>query len=126
MTVIFVAFLAVCVVAEQAGNPILAKAGVEQPLGNMEGKEVRFGVANSALWATVTTAASNGSMPIIVLSARAREQTKIEALDAGADDYVTKPFGVGELLARLRVALRHAARSVAGGTKSRRIWNAGT
>lgn len=55
-------------------------------------------------------------MPIIVLSARAREQAKIEALDAGADDYVTKPFGVGELLARLRVALRHSARTAAGGT----------
>jgi two-component system KDP operon response regulator KdpE len=54
-------------------------------------------------------------MPIIVLSARAREQAKVEALDAGADDYVTKPFGVGELLARVRVALRHAARSVVDG-----------
>ena len=47
--------------------------------------------------------------PIIVLSARGREQDKIIALDAGADDYLTKPFGVGELMARLRVALRHAA-----------------
>jgi two-component system KDP operon response regulator KdpE len=55
------------------------------------------------------------SMPIIVLSARAREQAKVEALDAGADDYVTKPFGIGELLARLRVALRHSARTGAGG-----------
>jgi two-component system KDP operon response regulator KdpE len=54
-------------------------------------------------------------IPVIVLSARVREQAKIEALDAGADDYVTKPFGVGELLARVRVALRHAARSAAGG-----------
>jgi two-component system KDP operon response regulator KdpE len=54
-------------------------------------------------------------MPIIVLSARAREQAKVEALDAGADDYVTKPFGVGELLARVRVALRHGARSESGG-----------
>jgi two-component system KDP operon response regulator KdpE len=54
-------------------------------------------------------------MPIIVLSAREREQAKIEALDAGADDYVTKPFGVGELLARVRVALRHAARTAASG-----------
>jgi two-component system KDP operon response regulator KdpE len=48
-------------------------------------------------------------MPILVLSARIQERSKIEALDAGADDYVTKPFGVGELLARVRVALRHAA-----------------
>jgi two-component system KDP operon response regulator KdpE len=53
-------------------------------------------------------------LPIIVLSARAREQSKVEALDAGADDYVTKPFGVGELLARVRVALRHAARAPSG------------
>jgi two-component system, OmpR family, KDP operon response regulator KdpE len=46
--------------------------------------------------------------PIIVLSARGREEDKVSALDAGADDYLTKPFGVEELLARLRVALRHA------------------
>lgn len=45
--------------------------------------------------------------PILILSARDRETEKIDALDAGADDYVEKPFGVGELLARLRVALRH-------------------
>jgi two-component system KDP operon response regulator KdpE len=49
--------------------------------------------------------------PILVISARGRDEDKVEALDAGADDYVTKPFGVGELLARMRVALRHAARA---------------
>jgi two-component system KDP operon response regulator KdpE len=48
-------------------------------------------------------------IPIIVISARGQENDKVAALDAGADDYVTKPFGVPELLARLRVALRHAA-----------------
>jgi two-component system KDP operon response regulator KdpE len=53
-------------------------------------------------------------MPVVVLSARAQERAKIEALDAGADDYITKPFGVGELLARVRAALRHAARSPSG------------
>ena len=47
-------------------------------------------------------------LPIIVISARGREADKVEALDAGADDYLTKPFGVNELLARIRVALRHA------------------
>jgi len=52
--------------------------------------------------------------PIIVLSARGREEDKVAALDQGADDYLTKPFGVGELLARIRVALRHAA-TVGGG-----------
>src|SRR5271170_7159521 len=46
--------------------------------------------------------------PIIVLSARGQEKDKIAALDAGADDYLTKPFSVGELLARIRVALRRA------------------
>ena len=47
--------------------------------------------------------------PIIVISARGQEEDKIRALDAGADDYLTKPFGVGELLARIRVALRRSA-----------------
>jgi two-component system KDP operon response regulator KdpE len=50
------------------------------------------------------------SGPIVVLSARSSEQEKIKALDAGADDYLTKPFGVGELLARIRAALRRSAR----------------
>jgi two-component system KDP operon response regulator KdpE len=49
------------------------------------------------------------AVPVIVVSARGREQDKVVALDAGADDYLTKPFGVAELLARVRVALRHAA-----------------
>lgn len=49
--------------------------------------------------------------PIIVLTARDQEQEKIDALDAGADDYVTKPFGMGELMARMRVSLRRAAAS---------------
>jgi two-component system KDP operon response regulator KdpE len=48
-------------------------------------------------------------VPVVVLSVRDREEDKIAALDAGADDYVTKPFSSGELLARLRVAQRHAA-----------------
>jgi two-component system KDP operon response regulator KdpE len=48
------------------------------------------------------------TVPIIVVSARGLETDKIQALDAGADDYLTKPFGSGELLARIRVALRHA------------------
>jgi two-component system KDP operon response regulator KdpE len=76
--------------------------------------------------------------PIIVLSARGREQDKVTALDLGVDDYLTKPFGVEELLARIRVALRHAAR-VPGAVPepifevgdlrvdlpARRVWRAG-
>jgi two-component system KDP operon response regulator KdpE len=50
-------------------------------------------------------------VPLIVISARERENDKIQALDAGADDYLTKPFATGELLARIRVALRNAARA---------------
>ena len=53
-------------------------------------------------------------VPIIVISAREQEQDKIKALDAGADDYLTKPFGAGELLARIRVAMRHKALREAG------------
>jgi two-component system, OmpR family, KDP operon response regulator KdpE len=55
------------------------------------------------------------TLPILVLSARSAEADKVAALDAGADDYVTKPFGVSELTARLRVALRHAARGTQQG-----------
>ena len=69
-------------------------------LPDMDGKDV---IRNLREWSDV---------PIIVLSARAREAEKIEALDLGADDYVSKPFGIGELLARMRVALRHAAHGV--------------
>jgi potassium-transporting ATPase potassium-binding subunit len=68
MTIIMVAFLSLAVWAEQGGNPAFAAMGVDQtqtdtnPGGNMEGKETRFGIVNSALWATTTTAASNGSV----------------------------------------------------------------
>jgi two-component system, OmpR family, KDP operon response regulator KdpE len=55
--------------------------------------------------------------PIIILSAREQEQDKIKALDAGADDYLTKPFGVGELLARIRVSMRHEVMRQAGQTE---------
>ena len=60
------------------------------------------------------------ALPIVVISARGQERDKVEALDAGADDYLTKPFGTGELLARMRVALRHAARTSDGA--ERRSW----
>ena len=68
MTIIFVALLGVAVWSEQSGNPAFTAMGIDQtqtninPGGNMEGKEVRFGIANSALWAVATTAASNGSV----------------------------------------------------------------
>jgi K+-transporting ATPase ATPase A chain len=67
MFIIFVPFMLLCVSAEQAGNSALTQMGINQTAaanysgGNMEGKEVRFGVVNSAIWATATTAASNGS-----------------------------------------------------------------
>jgi len=56
------------------------------------------------------------SVPIIVLSVKGDEATKVEALDAGADDYVTKPFGMGELLARVRAALRRSPEASQEGT----------
>jgi two-component system KDP operon response regulator KdpE len=57
-------------------------------------------------------------VPIVVLSARGQEEDKVQALDAGADDYLTKPFGVAELAARLRVALRHQAMTGDGAGES--------
>ena len=54
--------------------------------------------------------------PIVIVSASGQEERKVQALDAGADDYVTKPFGAAELMARVRVALRHAARTEANTT----------
>lgn len=62
------------------------------------------------------------SVPIIIISARGQESDKVAALDLGADDYLTKPFGVGELMARLRVALRHSNRT---GEKAEAIFETG-
>jgi two-component system, OmpR family, KDP operon response regulator KdpE len=62
----------------------------------------------------IRSARESSNVPIVVLSARSQESDKIAALDAGADDYVTKPFSAGELLARLRVGLRHAAARASG------------
>ena len=90
---------------EETGKQGLAEAAARQPdlllldlgLPDVDGVEV---IQRIREWSAV---------PIIVISARGREQDKVNALDAGADDYVSKPFGTGELLARMRVALRHAA-----------------
>ncbi len=81
--------------ATQAPDIILLDLG----LPDMDGKDV---IAELRTWSKV---------PIVVLSARDREAEKIAALDLGADDYVNKPFGIGELMARLRTALRHATQS---------------
>jgi two-component system, OmpR family, KDP operon response regulator KdpE len=63
-------------------------------------------------------------VPIIVLSARGQEREKVTALDAGADDYLTKPFSMSELIARIRVALRHQARVGPAGEES--VFTSGT
>ena len=62
------------------------------------------------------------SMPIIVISARTKEQDKVEALDCGADDYITKPFGTKELMARIRTAMRHSNRLVSEDEKYKRPY----
>src|SRR5262249_32539800 len=93
-----------------SGNEGLAQAATRAPdvvlldlgLPDIDGFEV---VRRFREWSTT---------PILVISARGQEGDKIKALDAGADDYVTKPFSMGELLARMRVALRHRARSETG------------
>lgn len=84
---------AITIVAHTAPDLVVLDLG----LPDMDGVEV------------VRTVRAASGTPILILSARSDERQKIEALDAGADDYLAKPFGVGELLARVRVALRHAA-----------------
>ncbi len=74
-------------------------------LPDMDGKEV---IAQLRGWSEI---------PIIILSARDRESEKIAALDLGADDYIEKPFGIGELTARIRTALRHKNRETASATR---------
>jgi two-component system KDP operon response regulator KdpE len=94
----------VLIEAETAADG-LSKAALHNPdvilldlgLPDMDGLEV------------ITRLREWSSMPVIVISAREQEGDKVKALDGGADDYLTKPFGVIELLARIRVALRHAA-----------------
>lgn len=94
------------VIEAATGAEALKRAASDAPeivvldlgLPDMDGKDV---IKSLREWSEI---------PIIVLSARAREAEKIEALDLGADDYVNKPFGIGELLARLRAALRHRLR----------------
>lgn len=98
------------IVEAESGREGIRLAALEKPdavildlgLPDMDGQEA---IARLREWSRV---------PIIVLSVRADEADKIAALDAGADDYVTKPFGTGELLARIRAALRHVAGSAAG------------
>lgn len=93
------------VVTAATGKEALKAAATSAPdiivldlgLPDMDGKEV---IRELRTWSTT---------PIVVLSARDREAEKIAALDLGADDYINKPFGIGELTARLRTALRHTA-----------------
>lgn len=65
-------------------------------------------------------------VPIIVVSARSEDQDKVEALDAGADDYLTKPFSIDELLARLRVALRRSRTDFGSGQQNEAIYHNGS
>jgi two-component system, OmpR family, KDP operon response regulator KdpE len=67
----------------------------------------------------------SGTTPIIVLSARGREHEKVSALDLGADDYLTKPFGVPELLARMRVVLRRTAGALEAGGAGQTVYEGG-
>jgi two-component system KDP operon response regulator KdpE len=91
----------------QTGREALQQAAAHTPdlvlldlgLPDMDGLEVTRGIRE---WSAT---------PIIIISARGQERQKVEALDAGADDYLTKPFGSAELMARIRVALRHASRT---------------
>ncbi|MFI3185974.1 MAG: response regulator [Methylococcaceae bacterium] len=102
------------VIEAETGEQGLVEIGTRKPelvildlgLPGMDGIEVIHKVRE---WSAV---------PIIVLSARSQESNKITALDEGADDYLTKPFSIGELLARIRVSLRHAAQLAGDSTET--------
>jgi two-component system KDP operon response regulator KdpE len=84
------------------------KAGLEQLASNPDLIVLDLGLPDiQGLDLLRTIRSRNESVPIVVLSSRGDEAGKVEALDLGADDYVTKPFGMGELLARMRAAVRH-------------------
>jgi two-component system KDP operon response regulator KdpE len=101
------------VIEAETGGQAIQKVATAAPdlvildlgLPDMDGKEV---IARLRGWSDI---------PIIILSARDRESEKIAALDLGADDYIEKPFGIGELTARIRTALRHRVRQEAGTEK---------
>jgi two-component system, OmpR family, KDP operon response regulator KdpE len=103
------------VISAATGKDALTAAATRSPdvilldlgLPDMDGKDV---IRELRSWSKT---------PILVLSARDREAEKIAALDLGADDYVNKPFGIGELTARLRAALRHAAQHASERTQLR-------
>ena len=82
-------------VAEVLTEPAMRRRLLDLGLPDMDGMEIVRAVRS---WSNV---------PIVVISARNHERDKVEALDAGADDYITKPFGSAELLARIRAAIRH-------------------
>ena len=113
----FAAFLALCVIATTADEPKLSEAA-QKEVKKLEGKWKAVKAVTSGLEETpemdgaevIRKVREWTGTPIIVLSARDQEGVKVAALDLGADDYVTKPFGLHELLARLRTALRHARR----------------
>lgn len=98
------------VIEAESGGEALRKVATMAPdlvvldlgLPDMDGKEV---VSRLRAWTQI---------PIVILSARDRESEKIAALDLGADDYIEKPFGIGELTARMRTALRHSQKTDAG------------
>ena len=100
------------VIAAATGREALKLAATSAPdavvldlgLPDMDGKDV---IRELRAWSKI---------PIVVLSARDREAEKIMALDLGADDYINKPFGIGELMARLRAALRHRNQNAASVT----------
>src|SRR4029077_20291395 len=77
---------------------------------NPEGILLDLGLPDGSGIALTRSLREGSRVPIIVISARGREADKVQALDAGADDYLTKPFGVDELLARIRAALRRVSR----------------
>ena len=105
-------------VSAQTGKEALALTSSHNPdillldlgLPDMEGLEI---IKSLRSWT---------SMPVIVVSARSNDTDKVQALDAGADDYITKPFSTNELLARIRTAMRHKIASIDENFKTAHVF----
>src|ERR1041385_1649116 len=108
----------------QVGESATARQGLARGAGRSpDAVLLDLGLPDADGKDVVRTLRATSATPIIVISARGQEHERVALLDLGADDYLTKPFSVAELLARIRVALRHAARP--DGAQAQTVFEAG-
>lgn len=118
----------ICYALKQEGFPCLTAGGAQNALSTLVSSQVDLMLLDLGLpdydgMDVIKKVREWSEIPIIVVSARDQDSEKAAALDCGADDYLTKPFSATELMARIRVALRHASRSA--GSKAQSVYTVG-